>query len=112
MMLKIPFDILGKRWTLRLLRRRKYVKKNGDDSHAVTKTWKRTIDLGPTGYDVETIRHELVHAFLAEMGYESVGELTAAQVEELCCELFARRGAEILALADELLEKMANPPPQ
>lgn len=110
-MLKIQFLVLGKSWTLRLLARKKYVRKNGTNA-AVTAGWKRIIDLGPRGYDLETIRHELVHAYLTEMGYDCVDNLTAAQMEELCCELFARRGQEILDLADELLEKMANPPSQ
>lgn len=111
-MLKIKFDILGKQWTLRVLKKKHYRQKNGDSSCAVTKGWKRTIDLGPLGFDVETIRHELVHAFLSEMGYDSVEDMTAAQMEELCAELFGKRGPDIIALADELLRLMANPPPQ
>lgn len=100
-MLKIPFTILGKPWTIRLLKKRKYTQKNGADSVAVTKGWKRTIDLGPDGLDLETIVHELGHAYRVEMCTGS-SDMSPDDIEEFFCELLAKRGKEILELADAL----------
>jgi hypothetical protein len=111
MMVRIPFTVLGKVWTLRLLKKKKYKQKNGSDSVAVTKAYKRTIDLGPNGMDKETLVHELWHAFLAECCTFSA-DLTIEAFEEICAELMAKRGQEILDTAEELLNSMQNPPNQ
>lgn len=100
-MLKIPFTILGKPWTIRLLKKKRYVQKNGADSVAVTYCYKRQIDLGPNGRDLETIVHELVHGYLWEM-CTGTAELSPEALEEQFCELLAKRGKEILELADAL----------
>lgn len=110
-MVKIPFKVLNKEWTLRLLAKKKYKKKNGDDSVALTRTHKRTIDLGPNGMDLETITHELWHAYLAEC-CTYTADLTIEAFEEICAELIAKRGLELVALAQDLFDQMANPPPQ
>lgn len=100
-MIKITFTIMGKNWELRLLKRKKHTKKNGADTLAVTKHWKRTIDLGPEGLDKETIVHELVHGFLAEMCIKT-SDPTVEVMEEVFCELMSKRGRELLDLADAL----------
>ncbi len=105
-MTKIKFQILGKPWLLRVLKKRKYNKKNGADSVAITYINKRRIDLGPGGMDLETVIHELVHAYLAELCTKST-ELDDEQLEEIFAELMAKRGREMLDLADSLFAQVA-----
>lgn len=106
-MRKLKFQILGKPWTLRLLKKRKYKQKNGSDSVAVTDVNKRRIDLGPKGRDLETITHELFHAFLGECCTHSA-DLDEDSFEEICAELVAKRGQELLNLASELHMKAGS----
>lgn len=99
---KIYFKVLGRRWTIRVLSKKKYVKKNGDDSLAITKCHKRTIDLSPWGKDKETLIHELLHAYLSELCVKSA-DFDTDSLEEVFAELMAKRGRELLSLADRLL---------
>lgn len=100
-MKRINFEILGKKWTLRLLKRKRYFEKHGADSIALTKVHKRRIDLAPSGTDLETIIHELVHAYLTEICTHTAN-LDDEQLEEIFAELMAKRGREMLDLADRL----------
>ncbi len=107
-MQKIEFNILGKTWKLRVLKRKKYHKTNGTDSVAITYVNKRRIDIGPGGVDLETVVHELVHAYLAEMCTHSA-DLDNENLEEIFAELMAKRGQELLDLAKNLLKMMEAP---
>lgn len=100
-MYKIDFEIMGKKWVLRVLKKKKYHKKNGTDSMAITYTDKRRIDVGPDGHSKETVVHELVHAYLAEICTLSA-LLDDEQLEEIFAELMSKRGREMLDLADKL----------
>ncbi len=51
---------------------------------------------GPLSY--ETIVHELTHAYVEEICIGAV-KLSAEQLEEIMCELFAKHGQTILAAA-------------
>lgn len=99
---QFSFEVLGKSWTLRLMKRGKYMKKNGKDSVAMTTFNKRRIDLSPYGRDLETIVHELTHAFLHEMCQPDPHSVTVDELEETYCEMMAKRGREIIELADSL----------
>ena len=107
-MLTITFNILNKEWRLKLLKNKKHKKKNGKDNVGVTKYWKREISIPVAGADLETIVHELNHAYRAEMCMGSTSEITVDDMEEICCELMAKRGRELLDLADELFEQVAK----
>lgn len=92
---QFKFQVLGKSWTLRLMKRKKYAKKNGKDSLAITYIHKRRIDLSPKGRDLETIVHEITHAFFTELCTSSA-ELTRDALEEIFCEIMSKHGATIL----------------
>ncbi len=98
---KINFEILGKPWILRVLKRKRYTKKNGYDSVAITYRDKRRIDVSRDGADLETVVHELVHAYMTELCTYSA-ELDDDQIEEIFAELLAKRGRELLDLADTI----------
>jgi hypothetical protein len=110
-MITVNFMILEKEWELRVLKSKPYKKKKSrKNSLGVTLGWKRRIDIhlkALTYNDTasrEVITHELVHAYLGEMCLESCTEITVYDIEEFYCELMAKRGREILDLADKLLE--------
>lgn len=105
-MIKVDCLILGKPWTIRLLKKAKYKQKNGADSLALTTCHKRRIDLSPYGRDLETITHELVHAYFWELGV-GTAELDADAIEEIFCEMMAKYGKTILAQAEELHQKIS-----
>lgn len=107
-MKKVAFKILGKDWTLRVLKKKKYRKRNGADSVAITYVHKRRVDIGPDGHDLETITHELLHAYLAELCTHSA-DLDCDSLEEIMAELMAKRGRELLDLADLLLQQVKEP---
>lgn len=104
-MIKVSFEILGKRWTLRVLKRRKYARKNGKDSVALTYMARRRIDLSPFGTDYETIVHELVHCYLTELCASSA-DLDVEELEEVYAELMAKFGRQLLDLATDLHNKV------
>lgn len=100
----LEFDITGKKWTMRLLSKKQYRKKYGRDSVAITNIDKRRIDVSHKGVDKETFVHELVHAYLGEFCTHSA-DLDDENLEEIFAELMAKRGDEILKLADKLLSQ-------
>ena len=104
-MKSIKFKILGRKWELRLMKRRAYKHKNGSDSLAMTRSHKRRIDISPRGLDKATIGHELVHAYIAEMCLHS-SDLEHAAFEEFFCELLSKRGQEILNLAQAIYKEL------
>lgn len=104
----LHFAIIGKRWRMRILSREQYDKKKiRSGSVAITYVHKRRIDLSPEGCDRETIIHELVHAYLYEMCIHSA-DLDADAVEEFFAELMAKRGQELLNLAETLFQNVST----
>lgn len=106
-MISINFLVLGKRWRLKLLKSKKYNKKNGKDSIAITYTTDREIHVSPKGLDQETITHELVHAYMSELCVNSC-RWDADDAEEFFCELMAKRGYEVLGLSRLLWTKLRD----
>lgn len=101
-MAQLKFKLLGKTWRIRLLSKKRFDKIHGVNE-AFAATWSnRVMDLGPSGRDIETIRHELVHAYQKEMCMTSVEEMTNKDMEEWIAELVGRRGPELLQLADQI----------
>lgn len=102
---RFTFKVLSKNWTIRLLDKTRYAKKHGTDSLAITHVQKRRIDLSPKGRDLDTITHELVHAYLSELCVHSC-DLDDENLEEIFAELLSRRGQEMLNLAKRLRDKV------
>lgn len=103
-MTTLRFRILGERWRLRLLPRKRFRRKHGK-CLAVTMGWKRTIDLSPKGHDRETIVHELLHAFASECCIRSMN-VDTDNYEEFLAELVSKRGKRLLELADTLRQRV------
>lgn len=105
--IKIAFSILGKRWTLRILTKRGF-KRRYKNALAVTLGHKRRIDLGPSGTDLETIIHELVHAYSCELCLSSTNCVAIEDFEEIFAEFVAKRGQELLDKATSLHTPVQN----
>lgn len=99
--MKFKFTILGKKWILKALDKKAYKKKNGKDSVGMTYIHKRKIYVRPGSQLRETLVHELVHAYLAELCVYSA-DITGDALEEVFCDLLAKFGKEILELAASL----------
>ena len=101
----LKFNILGKSWTIEVLTKKRYKRKHGKDSVGITTPDKRKIEISPYGFDRETVIHELVHAYIAEMCLHSC-DLDDDNLEEVFAELMSKRGFELLALSDDLYWKL------
>lgn len=106
-MRKIKFRIMGKIWVIRIMPNRKFIRKHGDDCLAITIFHKNRIDIARCARSKDTVVHELVHAYLDEMCVTSTS-MSKDDMEEVFAELMAKRGAELLALAKDLTQKMKN----
>lgn len=104
--LEINFSVLTKPWTLRVLHKKRYTKKRGQDSLATTLMHKRRIDVHENGLNIETVIHELVHAFTSELCITSCNEISSDDWEEFFSELMAKYGRDLLDLADMIMEKV------
>lgn len=102
---EIEFRILGRPWRVRIMGKRAYYLVNAPTSVAATHGSKREIHLSPYGMDIETLTHELVHAYLEELCTHSAG-LDRDAFEEIVCEFIAKRGKELMDLAHSLSERI------
>jgi hypothetical protein len=102
------FKVMGKKWTLKAMSKRDYREKYGKDSVAITDVNKRIIALSPKGTDLETILHEVWHAYQGEICIHSA-DLDEDSVEEIQAELFSKRGAEMQKLGAKLYSLVNAP---
>lgn len=105
--MKLKFQVLGKTWTMHSRSRKDYKRQNGNDSVAITNMNKRRIDISPDGIDKETIIHELLHAYMAELCIGSA-DLDNDNLEEIFAELLSKRGHELLKLASSLKKQLTT----
>lgn len=102
------FKIMGKDWTICVLNKKKYKKKHGMGTLAVTHREKRYIDINTVdSLEREVVMHELLHAYSAELCIDSM-DLDSENYEEFFAELFSKRGYEILAVAEDLFWRLKD----
>ena len=70
-------------WTLRLWRGRAYERLHGEDSGAITDVIDKTIDFNNDETTLETVGHELFHAYFKYLHLDSVVEPKISDVEEI-----------------------------
>ena len=99
--LELKVKVKGTEWTVRLLPSKAYAKENGDDSSGMTHPFKKVIDFHHKHYDITTIIHELVHAYVAECNTESAS-LSTDQMEELICSIMGECVFDLLATAHKI----------
>ena len=103
-MVTTKINVKGREWEARLLTRRKYEKLHGADSGAITIMSTKQIDFNKSDLNPEDVRHEVFHAYVKESNTESAN-LTADQMEELCCSLVGEYAIEIIKSADYIISK-------
>jgi hypothetical protein len=104
MILAHRFKVLGHPWIAYYLPARDFRKKYGTDYVAMAECEDREFYVLTKGLKADTIVHELVHAYVNELCLDSAN-LSGDQMEEACCELFAKYGRKIFAQGDEILAK-------
>jgi hypothetical protein len=111
---KFHMEICGRKWTILIKNEAQYeqlTKKHPDvkGSRAVTFTKPRQIYFNCSTYHHgdQVARHELVHAFAAEMFHHDLFK-TEGQIEEFFCVLFEIRGQEIIDKAIIITKKLAR----
>jgi hypothetical protein len=93
--------ILGKTWRTKLVTPRTYIKNHTDDSDAITILTDRAIHFRTDCFNIEVIRHELLHAFMEETMMNRAS-LSPFQVEEIAAEIVGRYAEEIVSLAKDI----------
>lgn len=101
----MKITILNQKWTCVSYRLKTYNRRCGSDSVALCETDIRKISFLKDGLTIETVIHELVHAYAAELSFAEL-DLDEDQAEEFWCELFARQGIHILTLASEIFNEL------
>ena len=104
-MKKKPYkaNIKGIDWEFHLQTVRAYVRDHGKDSGAITYLGDKDVYFSDSQLSPGTIRHELLHVYVASSGTNS-SDLDASQMEELCAEILELHGPEIMLLTDKILE--------
>lgn len=87
--------VLNKKWKI-IVRSDKVHNEQHPNSHAVAVLEDRRIFVRRSSLDVETIRHEIVHAYTHELSLVEIGLDTEEQFEEFFAELFAKYGEIIV----------------
>lgn len=105
--MKTTTNILGKKWTVYWLTQEEYTSQLDSTSVGTADTATRTIKFLCAEADIETVRHELTHAYTHEMSL-TVLDLTASQVEEFYCELVGKYGKDIVTKASRIMRTQSK----
>ena len=94
-------NILFRQWKMIFYSSEEYVKQVADDSIAETDDEARIIYFDIGALTPELVRHELGHAYLAEMSFVAL-QITPDQYEEFFCELLAKYGEILVKQAGKI----------
>lgn len=95
------FEIANYKWKIWFLTPAEYAGACGKDSVAETDIDARAIRFNIEDCTIETIRHELVHAYVVMFNFVEL-DLDDCQVEEFFAELFGKYGEVICKQAKKL----------
>lgn len=100
-------SIKGQDWNIKFLSRKRYNKKIGEGSDAITLLVKKTIVFNSEAINPGIIRHELLHALMEETHMESA-ELNPLQIEEVCASILQNQWNNINLWTEHILIKLLN----
>lgn len=106
----LEVDIKGVRWTVQLLPNSYYTEKHKEQTNysaALTLADEHVVDFNAVYFDKETVRHELMHAFIASCCIGSVTNLALTDLEEITCEIISIHGEDILNMANSIYSKLS-----
>jgi hypothetical protein len=104
-MKKKPYkaNVKGIDWDFHLQTNTAYVRAHGKDSGAITYPGDRDVYFNQSHLSPGVVRHEILHVYVSSSGTHSAN-LTADNMEELCCELYETHGPDMDLLVDKILE--------
>jgi hypothetical protein len=103
------FNVLikGAKWKVRLLKHSEYMKlpkeKIGEYDIAYCDDAERELVFNLVNLSRGVIRHELLHAYVAEANIESTTSLTIIDMEEICCSILQNQFDDIQKLTDKII---------
>jgi hypothetical protein len=99
--------IKGTKWKYRLIPRELFLKVHKDaeviDHVAITIKQENRIDFTPNELTVETIIHELVHAYMSET-YTNSANLENEQMEDIICDMISYNISKIQKQSKRMLK--------
>lgn len=104
-MYTVELFIIGQRWKVHLLDEKKYIRKWGDDSAALTAHTTYNMYFNEAELSLEVVLHEYFHAAMASMCI-TAAKLKPHQVEEVAADVFAQHGKSILKQGKKLYKEM------
>lgn len=97
----MKIKIINQDWKCRAYNLKTYQKHCGCDSVALCETDLKQITFLRDELIIETVIHELVHAYASALSFVEL-DLDEDQSEEFFCELFSRQGIHILEQAQKI----------
>ena len=106
-MKKATITIMGRKWEYKLLTVIEFLKEHPDchDSAALTLPGYKQILFNVEYFDIGLVRHEVRHAFIAELCLNSA-DLDVKQFEEIQCTLDQERWDELNEVSTEIYENL------
>ena len=101
--LKYSCKIKGLDWSFQCQSQLSYTREHGKDSDAITYTHEKEVYFNKAKLLPSTVRHELLHCYVASSGINSAS-LTADQMEEICAEIFEHHAMDMNTIVDKILE--------
>lgn len=98
----MKLSIKGEDWEIIYLNNGAFVKRFGSECGAITYLDKRKIYFNKQTINLGFIRHELLHALLAECNTESA-HLNSAQIEEVCASIVQNYWNSINMWTEEII---------
>ena len=101
------FNVIGEPWLAVFMDFKEYAAVCGDDSKGLTDTEKKRIYVNLRTSDLETIRHEIGHAYAAQMSLTEL-QLDEDQIEEFFCEIIGKYGKYIINQAEDIYREFTR----
>jgi hypothetical protein len=100
---KTKVTIVGREWTVNVWASKTYLKRIAKDTWAEVEPQRSHIDIDRKALCMDTILHELCHAYAHERSIVALQLKTRTQFEEFFCEILAKHGQEMLDNAAKIL---------
>lgn len=102
---QMKFKIKGIHWKLRVLPADIYSKYHGKNSHGVTIFPDHRIDVEANSLNLNTVCHELGHAYFSACMTDSA-DLSSRATEEIFCEIIGNHGPELINLGRKIVRQL------
>jgi hypothetical protein len=95
-------------WTVKVVtsRQMKDEREDGDDCAGLCIAVDKSILIEEHNIDLNTISHELMHAYISDLHLSDTEEMTNSDLEEIFCSLFADKGELIINKSKKLTKNL------